>query len=45
VAGSYVTFTDIDLAVMKLLADTQGIKIDEADKEELRRSFRRWRRT
>jgi 2-haloacid dehalogenase len=31
VAGCYVPFTDIDSTVMKMLADTQGIKIDEAD--------------
>ena len=34
VAGSYVPFTDIGSAAMKMLADTQGIKIDSADKEE-----------
>ena len=45
VAGCYVPFTDIGAAVMKMLADTQGIKIDDSDKEELRRSFRRCRRT
>jgi 2-haloacid dehalogenase len=39
VAGSYVPFTDIGSAVMKMLADTQGIKIDNADKEELRERF------
>jgi 2-haloacid dehalogenase len=32
VAGSYVPFTDIGTAVMKMLADTQGIKIGDADK-------------
>lgn len=35
VAGSYVPFTDIGLAVMKMLADTRGIRIDEADRKEL----------
>ena len=39
VAGCYVPFTDIGSAVMKMLADTHGIKIDEADKEELREKF------
>jgi 2-haloacid dehalogenase len=39
VAGSYVPFTDIGSAVMKMLADTQGIKIDEADKKELTEKF------
>ena len=39
VAGCYVPFTDIGSAVMKMLADTQGIKIDDADKEELKEKF------
>jgi len=39
VAGCYVPFTDIGAAVMKMLADTQGIKIDDADKVELRERF------
>src|ERR1700720_74959 len=39
VAGCYVPFTDIGAAVMKMLADTQGIKIDEADKKELTEKF------
>jgi 2-haloacid dehalogenase len=39
VAGSYVPFTDIGSAVMKMLADTQGIKIDNADMEELKERF------
>src|SRR5262249_20682821 len=39
VAGSYVPFTDIGSAVMKMLADTKGIKIDEADKRELKEKF------
>jgi 2-haloacid dehalogenase len=30
VAGCYVPFTDIGAAVMKMLVDTQGIKIDDA---------------
>src|SRR6202012_5604758 len=36
VAGCYVPFTDIGSAVMKMLADTQGIKINDADKAELK---------
>ena len=39
VAGCYVPFTDIGSAVMKMLADTQGINIDDADKEELKEKF------
>jgi len=39
VAGSYVPFTDIGSAVMKMLADTQDIKIDDADKAELKEKF------
>ena len=39
VAGSYVPFTDIGSAVMKMLADTQGIEIDDADKRELKEKF------
>src|SRR5580700_5683190 len=39
VAGWYVPFTDIGAAVMKMLADTQGIKIDDADKKELTEKF------
>src|ERR1700747_2968245 len=39
VAGCYVPFTDIGAAVMKMMADTQGIKIDEADKKELTEKF------
>jgi 2-haloacid dehalogenase len=35
----YVPFTDIGSAVMKMLADTQGIKIGDADKEELTERF------
>jgi 2-haloacid dehalogenase len=35
VAGCYVPFTDIGSAVMKMLADTRGIKMGEADKREL----------
>lgn len=39
VAGCYVPFTDIGAAVMKMLADTQGIRIDDADKKELTEKF------
>lgn len=39
VAGCYVPFTDIASAVMKMLADTRGIKIGEADKAELTEKF------
>jgi 2-haloacid dehalogenase len=39
VAGCYVPFTDIGAAVMKMLADTCGIKIEEADKRELVEKF------
>ncbi|WP_338697616.1 haloacid dehalogenase type II [Bradyrhizobium sp. 26S5] len=39
VSGSYVPFTDIGSAVMKMLADTQGIKIDDADRKELTERF------
>src|SRR5215469_6832668 len=39
VAGVYVPFTDIGAAVMKMLADTQGIKINDADKKELTDKF------
>jgi 2-haloacid dehalogenase len=39
VAGCYVPFTDIGAAVMKMLADTRGIKIDDEDKKELTERF------
>ena len=39
VAGCYVPFTDIGSAVMKMLADTRGIKIDDSDKKELTDKF------
>src|SRR5476651_382960 len=39
VAGCYVPFTDIGAAVMKMMADTQGIKVNDADKRELRDKF------
>jgi 2-haloacid dehalogenase len=39
VAGRYVPFTDIGAAVMKMLADTHGIKIGDKDKKELTEKF------
>jgi 2-haloacid dehalogenase len=39
VAGCYVPFTDIGSAVMKMLADTRGIKIGDKDKSELFERF------
>jgi hypothetical protein len=39
VAGCYVPFTDIGSAVMKMLADTRGIKIQDADRKELVEKF------
>ncbi|MGB8868740.1 MAG: haloacid dehalogenase type II [Rhodomicrobium sp.] len=39
VAGCYVPFTDIGSAVMKMQADTAGIKINDADKQELTEKF------
>ena len=39
VAGCYVPFTDIAAAVMKMLADTRGIKITDKDKKELTNKF------
>ena len=39
VAGQYVPFTEIGAAVMKMLADTRGIKIKGADKSELTDRF------
>jgi len=41
VAGCYVPFTDIGSAVMKMLADTRGIRIDDKDKKELTNKFSR----
>jgi 2-haloacid dehalogenase len=38
-AECYVPFTAIGSAVMKMLADTRGIKISEADKKELVEKF------
>jgi 2-haloacid dehalogenase len=39
VAGVYVPFTDIGAAVMKMLADTRSIKINDSDKKELTDKF------
>ena len=39
VAGEYVPFTDIGAAVMKMLADTRGVEIRDADKRELKEKF------
>ncbi|MGQ4127951.1 hypothetical protein ACUDAA_25370, partial [Escherichia coli] len=39
VAGCYVPFTEIGAAVMKMLADTRGISIDDNDKKELTEKF------
>jgi 2-haloacid dehalogenase len=39
VAAQYVPFTDIGAAVMKMLADTRGIKINDTDKKELTEKF------
>ena len=39
VAGWYVPFTDIGSAVMKMLADTRDIRIEDADKTELVEKF------
>src|SRR6516164_5648883 len=39
VAGCYVPFTDIGAAVMKMLADIEGIEIGDADKKELTERF------
>jgi 2-haloacid dehalogenase len=39
VAGSYVPFTDIGSAVMKMMAGARGIKIDDGDRKELTNRF------
>ena len=39
VAGCYVPFTDIGGAVMKMMADTRGIKITDGDRKELTDKF------
>jgi 2-haloacid dehalogenase len=39
VAGCYVPFTDIGSAVMSMMAKTRGLKIDDADRQELTEKF------
>jgi 2-haloacid dehalogenase len=39
VAGCYIPFTDIGAAVMKMLADTRGIRIDDKDRKEVTDKF------
>jgi 2-haloacid dehalogenase len=39
VAGCYVPFTDIGAAVLKMLAGTRGIEINDNDKKELTETF------
>jgi 2-haloacid dehalogenase len=39
IAGVYVPFTDIGAAVMKMLANTRGNKINDSDKTELTEKF------
>jgi len=39
IGDSYVPFTDIGSAVLKMLADTQGIGISDDDKGELKEAF------
>ena len=39
VAGCYVPFTDIGSAVMEMLADTRGIRIEDTDKKEVFEKF------
>jgi len=39
VARCYVPFTDIGSAVMTMLADTRGVKIEDRDKKELTEKF------
>jgi 2-haloacid dehalogenase len=38
-AGRYVAYTDIGAAVMKMMADAQGVEIKSKDKEELQEKF------
>lgn len=38
-AGRYVPYTEIGAAVMKMMADTQGIEIESKDREELKEKF------
>jgi 2-haloacid dehalogenase len=39
VAGVYVPFTDIGAAVMKMMGDTRGLAVSDADKKELTEKF------
>jgi 2-haloacid dehalogenase len=39
VAGCYLPFTETGSAVMKMLADTESIKVDDADKADLTEKF------
>src|SRR6201996_3812259 len=39
VAEQYVPFTDIGAAVLKMLADTRGVKISDSDKKDLAERF------
>ncbi|MBV8441905.1 MAG: haloacid dehalogenase type II, partial [Hyphomicrobiales bacterium] len=39
VANSYVPFTDIGAAVMKMLADVRGVKVGDDDRKELTEKF------
>lgn len=38
-ANVYIPFTDIGAAALKMLADTRGIKVTDADKQELTEKF------
>jgi hypothetical protein len=38
-ANSYVPFTDIGAAVMKMMADAESIETDDASKQELKEKF------
>src|SRR5215472_4271497 len=38
-AGRYAPFTDIGAAVLKMMTDTQGTEIGDADKQELKEKF------
>ena len=38
-AGQYIAFTDIGAAALKMLADTRGITVTDADKAELTEKF------
>jgi 2-haloacid dehalogenase len=39
IADSYVPFTDIGGAVLKMMADAQGIEIEDADRAQLKEKF------